>query len=121
LHLAQQHEVSRKYVYQQAHLAEKVLRRAFDPPADEERVLFYLPVTKTWLRQLVLALVVICHSSYRGVIELLRDFFDYSLSLCTVHNIVYSCWRTGTLTTSARSSTPATRPSTAARRGWNWT
>ncbi len=90
LHLAQQHDVSRKYVYQQAHLAEVALRRAFDPPADEERVLFYLPVTKAWLRQLVLALVLICHSSYRGVIELLRDLFDYSLSLGTVHNIVHS-------------------------------
>ena len=44
------------------------------PKADE--VLFHLPVTKAWLRQLVLALVLICHSSYRGVVELLRDLFD---------------------------------------------
>ena len=46
------------------------------PPLDD--VLFYLPVTKAWLRQLVLGLVLICHSSTRGVVELLGDLFDVS-------------------------------------------
>ena len=55
-----------------------------------EDVLFYLPVPKSRLRQLVLALVFICHSSVRGVVELLRDIFDYRISLGTVHNIVHS-------------------------------
>ena len=58
------------------------------PARPAEEVLFHLPVTKAWLRQLVLALVLICHSSYRGVIDLLRDLFDTKLSLGTVHNIV---------------------------------
>ena len=40
--------------------------------------------------QLVLALVLICHSSTRGVVELLRDVFDFRISLGTVHNIVHS-------------------------------
>jgi len=53
-------------------------------------VLFYLPVTKAWLHQVVLGLILICHSSYRGVIELLRDLFDFKLSLGTVHNIVHA-------------------------------
>jgi hypothetical protein len=88
--LAEHHQVSRKFVYQQADLAEEALRRVFDPPAENADVLFYLPVTKAWLRQLVLALVLICRSSYRGVVELLRDLFDYPLSLGTVHNIVHS-------------------------------
>jgi len=39
---------------------------------------------------LVLCLVLICHSSTRGVVELLRDLFDYRISLGTVHNIVHS-------------------------------
>jgi hypothetical protein len=34
--------------------------------------------------------VLICHSSYRGVVELLGDLFDYPLALGTVHNIVQS-------------------------------
>ena len=88
--LAREHGVSRKFVYQQVHIAQAALTEAFDPDLKTEDVLFYLPVTKTWLRQLVLALVLICHSSARGVVELLRDLFDYQISLGTVHNIVHS-------------------------------
>ena len=31
-----------------------------------------------------------CHSSTRGVVELLRDVFDYQISVGAVHNIVHS-------------------------------
>jgi hypothetical protein len=51
-------------------------------------VLFYLPVTKAWLIQLVLGLVLICHSSYRGVIQLLAALFDTPIGLGTVHNLL---------------------------------
>ena len=54
-------------------------------PADDE-VLFHLPVPKNWLYQLILGLVLICHSSYRGVVKLLRDLFDTPISIGTVHN-----------------------------------
>ena len=40
--------------------------------ADDE-VLFHLPVTRTWLRQATLALTLTCRSSYRGVVEFMRD------------------------------------------------
>jgi hypothetical protein len=87
--LACRHGVSRQFVYRQKQLAQDALDRAFAPavPADQE-VLFYLPVTRAWLRQLVLALVLLCHSPLRGVGELLRDLFDFPLSLGTIHNIV---------------------------------
>jgi len=88
--LAREHEVSRKFISHQVHTAQQALQQAFEPPSPRDDVLFYLPVTKDWLRQLVLALVLICHSSYRGVVELLGDLFDYSMSLGTVHNIVRS-------------------------------
>ena len=88
--LAREHEVSRKFLYQQVDTAQQALDSAFAPVPRSEEVLFYLPVTKSWLRQLVLALVFICHSSTRGVVELLRDLFDYRISLGTVHNIVHS-------------------------------
>ena len=59
--LAEQRQVSRKFVYQQLDIAHDALERAFAPVPDEkERVLFYLPVTRSWIRQLVLALVLIC-------------------------------------------------------------
>jgi hypothetical protein len=87
--LAQQHHVSRKFIYQQLRQAQHALEQAFQSSADKQRQpLFWLPVTKPWLRQLVLGLTLICHSSFRGVCELLRDLFDYPLALGTVHNIL---------------------------------
>ena len=88
--LARQHQVSRKFLYQQADTATQALTRAFDRVPKDDDVLFTLPVTKAWLRQLVLALVLIGHCSYRGVVELLRDLFDWEIALGTVHNIVHS-------------------------------
>jgi hypothetical protein len=89
--LAQEHQVSRKFVYQQLHQAHQALDQAFvpaDADADADAVLFTLPITKHWLRQLVLGLLLICHCSLRGVTELLADLFDYPLSLGSVHNIL---------------------------------
>lgn len=88
--LAREFHVSRKFVYRQAGVAEQALEDAFAPQPQDDDVLFYLPVTKKWLCQLVLGLVLICHSSLRGVVELLADVFDTSLSLGTVFNIVRS-------------------------------
>ena len=56
--LAREHEVSRKFLYQQADTAHDALTHAFDPEPRDEDVLFHLPVTKAWLRQLVLGLGV---------------------------------------------------------------
>ncbi|CAN5889792.1 hypothetical protein BH23PLA1_BH23PLA1_41950 [soil metagenome] len=88
--LARQHQVSRKFLYQQVDTATLALNQAFEPTPAAEDVLFYLPVTKAWLRQFVLALVLICHSPYRAVVELLGDLFDWKLSLGSVHNIFHS-------------------------------
>ena len=87
-HLAADYQVSRKFVYQQADQAEQALAAAFAPdlPADG-RVLFWLPVTALWLRRLILALLLVCHSSYRGVYELLRDLFRYPCSLGSLHAV----------------------------------
>jgi len=87
--LAQEHDVSRKFVYHQADKAQQALNDAFGPDVPEERVLFTLPVTKAFLRQTVLGLVLICHSSFRGAAEFLRDLWDYPLSLGSVANIVH--------------------------------
>ena len=85
-HLADQHQVSRKFVYQQENKAQQALDESFLPSQGDDDVLFHLPITKNWLFQLILGLVLICHSSYRGVVELLRDLFDTSISIGTVHN-----------------------------------
>lgn len=89
--LAKDHKVSRKFIYAQKEKAESALNQAFKPsPHEDDQILFYLPVTKAWIKQLVLALILICHSSYQGVIELFRDLFDYSICKGTIHNIIFS-------------------------------
>jgi hypothetical protein len=49
-------------------------------------VLFYIAVTEAWFNQLVISLVLVCHSSFRGVVRLLEDLFDTPISVGTVHN-----------------------------------
>lgn len=86
--LAKRHQVSRQFVYHQAAQGAQALAQAFAPQAKDTEVLFYLPVTKAWLRQVVLGLILLCHSSFRGVIAFFHDLLDCPLSLGTVHNIV---------------------------------
>jgi hypothetical protein len=90
-HVANHHGVSRKFVYQQKEKALEGISQAFElsPPNDNEKILFYIPVTKKWLMQVVLALVFICRASYQGISEFFRDILDSSISKGTVHNIVH--------------------------------
>jgi len=86
--LAADHDVSRKFVYQLADQAEQALVNAFAPPPPaDDTVLFFLPVTERWLKRLILSLLLLCHSSYRGVHELLRDVFHCPRSLGHIHNV----------------------------------
>lgn len=87
--IARENRVSRKFVYHQKEKAEKAVYEAFHlEQTDDSKVLFYLPVTAQWLHQLILALILISHSSYRGVIELLRDLLDVRISLGSVYAVV---------------------------------
>ena len=90
--IARENQVSRKFVYKQKDKATQAIEDVFKEPetANEkknERVLFYLPVTKFWLIQLVLVLLLHCRCSFRGVTKLFQDVLDFSISLATVHNI----------------------------------
>lgn len=60
-HIATTHQVSRKFVYQQGDKAQQALDESFAPSQGDDDVLFHLPVTKNWLYQLILGLVLICH------------------------------------------------------------
>ena len=83
--LARRQGVSRRFVYRQAAKAREALDEAFTPRDHDDQVLFELPVTRSWLRQFVLAQVLIGHTFFRGVLEL----FDYhQLSLGSIHQIV---------------------------------
>ena len=67
-------------------IAQQALDELFAPSKGDDEVLFHLPVTKNWLYQLILGLVLICYSSSCGVVELFRDLFDTPISIGTVHN-----------------------------------
>ena len=86
--IAKENQVSRQFVYKQKHKATQAIDDIFSELATEkEKVLFYLPVTKSWLIQLVLCLLLHCRCSFRGVTKLFQDVLDASISIATVHNI----------------------------------
>src|SRR3954468_10212193 len=86
--LASRHGVSRKFVYQQTDKARIALDDAFRSTAAEDVMLFQLTATRTWLRQGILGLALICRSSYRGAVEFLRDLLGVSISIGTVHQVL---------------------------------
>src|ERR1700722_12745396 len=93
--------VSRKFVYAQTQKARVALDDAFLSITGADDVLFELAVTKTWLRQAIVALPLICHSSYRGVVEFMRDLLGISISLGTVHNELQAATRNAVIVNGA--------------------
>ena len=91
--LAARHGVSRKFVYQQTHKAVAALDEAFLSATPDHEVLFEVAVTKIWLRQAIVGLTLICHSSYRGVVEFMHDLLGLSISVGTVHQVLQSATR----------------------------
>jgi hypothetical protein len=89
--LAKSHGTSRKFIYQLKEKAEDALEQTFSPkkPEESDLVLFYLPITKKWIAQFVIALILIARCSYQGVAEILRDVFNYDTCKGTIHNIMY--------------------------------
>src|SRR5664279_5086352 len=88
--LSSRHGVSRKFVYQQADKARRALDDAFLSAAADDEVLFEIPVTKRWLRQVIVALAMMCRGSYLGIIEFMRDLLGASISPGTVHTVLRS-------------------------------
>ncbi len=86
--IANQHGVSRKFIYQQKDKTIEAVDQAFEEiiPGNDN-VLFYLPVTKTWIAQLILCLMLYGRVSFRGIQQVLKDIFDYDISVGGIHNI----------------------------------
>jgi hypothetical protein len=47
-------------------------------------------VTEVWLQRLIVASLLVCHSSYRGVYELLRDLLHCERSLGYIHGVAHA-------------------------------
>src|SRR3954471_17649582 len=91
--LSARHGVSRKFVYRQTNKARTALDDAFLSAAPEDEVLFEVTVTRTWLRQVIVGLTLICRGSYRGVVEFLRDLLGVSISIGTIHHVLQEATR----------------------------
>jgi len=85
--------VSRKFIYQQTCKARTALDDAFSPAVPDSAVLFELAVTKAWLRQVIVGLTLICRSSYRGLVEFLRDLLGLPVSVGCVHDVLEAATR----------------------------
>ena len=88
--LSTRHGVSRKFVYQQANKARHALDDAFISTATDDTVLFQVQVTKRWLRQVIVALALMCRGSYLGIIEFMRDLLGWPISIGTIHNVLHA-------------------------------
>lgn len=88
--IAKDNNVSRDFVYTQKHKAVDVIEKEFIKQEKDKNVLFYLPVTKDWLHQVVLCLLLHGCSGYRGVINFFSDIFDYKISIGNISNIAHS-------------------------------
>jgi len=86
--ISRQYEASRKFIYAQKEKASDALNEVFSGEASDSKILFYIPVTKEWLQQSVMSLILSCHSSYGGVIEFFRDIFDFNICKGTIFNIM---------------------------------
>lgn len=87
-HLANEENVSRNFLYKQKLIATSAIDQAFEKKEKNDKVLFYIPVTKAWLWSIVLLLIFHCRSSYRGVIKFFADAFDQKISPGTISNIL---------------------------------
>jgi len=84
--ISKEHDVSRTTVYLQQEKALKAANQAFEEK--DKDVLFYIPVTKAFLYSMIVALFLICKSSYRDIIFFLKSIFNYHVSIGTVSNVI---------------------------------
>lgn len=86
--LSEENNVSRSFIHRQKNKAAQAVSDVFEPKNKDDDVLFYLPVTKTFIRKSVLSLQFNCTGSFRGVQKTLEELFDYGISIGAIHNIV---------------------------------
>src|SRR6202008_789046 len=78
------------FVYRQKHKARCALDDAFISATTDDTVLFQIPVTKRWRRQVIVALALMCRGSYLGILEFMRDVLGWRISIGTVHNVLHA-------------------------------
>lgn len=86
--LAAQQGVSRKFIYQQKDRAQTALQDAFTPESLPDGFLGWLPVTRSWIKRVMLSAALNGHASVRGICEHVEAITCRSVSEATVHNVL---------------------------------
>ncbi len=84
--ISKDYDCSRTTVYNQHRKALQAANQAFDE--EDDSVLYSVPVTKQFIKQVALALGMICKSSYRDTKFFIKSIFDYSVSIGNVFNVM---------------------------------
>jgi hypothetical protein len=88
---ARDNQVSRKFVSKQTAKAKQSLDEAFAPASDVPKdFIFWLPVTKSWIKQTTLGLALTCRGSERGIVQFFEEHLNHHVSLGAVHNTLTS-------------------------------
>lgn len=85
--IARNFHCSRTTVHAQKNRALEAAANEFRDAADDG-TLFIIPVTRSFIQQMVVGLFCICNSSYRGIMSFPRSIFDYPVALGSVFNIL---------------------------------
>lgn len=85
--VAADHNVARNTVYAQKETAISAVNDAFTEKTEDE-VIFYLPVTKALIAQMILGLHLICKASYRDIIYWFESCLGHHVSLGHIANTV---------------------------------
>ena len=86
--IADQGNVSRKFVYLQTNKMSAAIDHAFQETCSAANdVIFNLPVTKKWIEQFSLCLMLHGRASFRGIQKIIKDVLDYDIAPTTIHTI----------------------------------
>ena len=88
--IANDYQVSRKFVSNQKQKMLAAVSEAFSEKEDDDKVLYQIPVTKNWLKQCIISFALDCRSSVRGIIKSMSNLFDFKCSIGKVCNIIQS-------------------------------
>lgn len=84
--ISKDYDCSRTTVYNQHRKALQAANHAFDE--EDDSVLYTVPVTKPFIKQVALALGMICKSSYRDTKVFIKSIFGYSVSVGSIFNVM---------------------------------
>jgi len=84
--ISKQYKISRKFINQQTSKAIGAIDIKF-ASTDSEPPLLYVPVTKAWINQTVLTLMLTCKASYRNVKTCLETLLNYNISVGSIFTI----------------------------------